>query len=167
MNTIDELFNDANILRGNKKHKIEQLENKIDHLQTKINKLEKIDTSFHALIYTPLAKAICEKMNIKYYSIYGPFGLNAELSIYFSNYPVKESKSNKIGIETNIEITKVETYSLDMIINYNKIWYWNGQMTNDYPKNSIGYYNGFNKVRVELPNTIDEIVKILQYNNPS
>ena len=144
--------------------KREKLENQKHIIEEKLEKLWKVNKSDIKLIYTPLAKAICEKMNLKFYEFYGPFGLNQETSIYFSNYSTKKTKSNKIGICAPIAICEVDTYSLDLVRNDDTVDYWTGEQTNEFAKGTLGYYNGFNKVREPLPDSLDEIVKLLRYS---
>lgn len=138
----------------------EVIQNKKDRIYKKL-----AENSIRGVVLKPLAKAICERMNIKYYEFYGPFGLNAEISIYFSNYSEKESRSKKMGINQEIDIVHVTTYSLlELEIREDGIYYWDGvTQTNKYEQGSIGYYNNFNHVKKPLPNDLEDIIKVLRY----
>ena len=148
--------------------KIHKLEEKKEIIENKIKKEWRKDFSDIKLIYKPLAEAICQKMGIKYYEIYGPFGLDCETSIFFSNESKKPSKSNKFGLCKPIDICEADTYGLyDLVTkgeNEMEIRYATGEETNEFPKGSIGYLNGFNRVRKPLPDSLDEIIKILRFS---
>lgn len=158
------------------------LEEKKRKVEEQIKKLKWVNRIDGFLI--PLAKEICERAKIKYFEIYGPFGLESETSIYFSNQAEKESKSEKYGIETTINICNVETWSLmtrlseldileqDEPGTYNfykhildiNLRYYSGKSTNDFKEGTIGYYNGLNDIYLNAPQDIDEIIKILRHS---
>lgn len=166
------MLNDLIINARNKQkqrwNKIHQLEEKQRTIELKIRKERLKDFTDKKLIYEPLAKAICQKMGIKYYAFYGPFGLDAETSIFFSNESEKPSKSEKFGLCRPIDICNVDTYGLyDLVTrgeNGMEIHYATGEETNEFAKGSIGYYNGFNRIRKPLPDNLDEIIKVLRFS---
>lgn len=149
-------------------NKLEQLKKQEETIKQRkeVIRCKIYKNSMFNTVYRPLAKAICERLNIKYFELYGPFGLNQETSIYFSNHSRKESRSRKLGIEASIDITHVKTYSLlDLETREDGIYYWDGvTKVNDYEKGSIGYYNGLNKVKKPLPNDLEDIIKVLVLN---
>ena len=164
-----------NDLITNARNKQKQRWNRIHLLEEKKKAIElKIEKEWHKnfgdkkLIYKPLAEAICQKMNIKYYEIYGPFGLDNETSIFFSNVSQKPSKSEKLGLCRPIDICNVDTYGLYDLVTRGKnemeIHYATGEETNEFAKDSIGYLNGFNRVRKPLPDSLDEIIKVLRFS---
>lgn len=166
------MLNDLIINARNKQKqrwgKIHQLEEKKKAIELKIEKEWHKNFGDIKLIYKPLAEAICQKMNIKYYEIYGPFGLDHETSIFFSNESKKPSKSEKFGLCRPIDICNVDTYGLyDLVTrgeNETEVHYATGEETNEFPKDSIGYLNGFNRVRKPLPDSLDEIIKVLRFS---
>lgn len=166
------MLNDLIINARNKQKqrldRIHLLEEKKEVIELKIEKEWHKNFSDIKLIYKPLAEAICQKMGIKYYQIYGPFGLDCETSIFFSNESEKPSKSEKFGICRPIDICNVDTYGLyDLVVrgeNQMEIHYATGEETNEFAKDSIGYLNGFNRVRKLLPDNLDEIIKVLRFS---
>lgn len=165
---LNELITKARKAQHEHWEKVHKLEEKKKILELKINKEWRKNFGDIKLIYTPLAAAICQKMGIKYYAIYGPFGLDNETSIFFSNVSQKPSKSEKLGLCRPIDICNVDTYGLyDLVTrgeNEMEIHYATGEETNEFAKGSIGYYNGFNRVRKPLPDNLDEIIKILRFS---
>lgn len=142
---------------------IEKLRAKIAYHEKKRRKLYLQSNRFETVIY-PLAEEIKKRCGFEYFEIYGPFGLNAETSIYFSN----EGEHVKGSEQDKIQISKVETWSLQLTYNDNYesgYQYWNGERTNKYEVGSIGWLNNFDDVYVELPMDINEIIKILRHNH--
>ena len=166
------MLNDLIINARNKQKqrwdKIHQLEEKKKAIELKIEKEWHKNFGDIKLIYKPLAENKRQKMNIKYYEIYGPFGLDHETSIFFSNESKKPSKSEKFGLCRPIDICNVDTYGLyDLVTrgeNETEVHYATGEETNEFSKDSIGYLNGFNRVRKPLPDSLDEIIKVLRFS---
>lgn len=182
MKTFQELKQEY-ISKANKNtDKRKALEEKKRKVEEQLKKLKWVSAIDDFLI--PLAKEICERAKIKYFQIYGPFGLESETSIYFSNQAVKESKSEIFGICALIDICNVETWSLTTRLSefenmeqdepktYNfykhildiNLKYYSGKSTNKYKEGSIGYYNGLNDIYLDAPQDIDEIIKILRHS---
>lgn len=165
---LNELIINARNKQEQRWNRIHQLEEKKKVIELKIEKERRKDLGNIKLIYKPLAEAICQKMNIKYYEIYGPFGIDCEISIFFSNISTKPSKSEKLGLCRPIDICNVDTYGLyDLVTrgeNQMEIHYATGEETNEFAKGSIGYLNGFNRVRKRLPDNLDDIVKVLRFS---
>lgn len=119
--------------------------------QKKASKLYKEKLRWIDGIINPLAEKIAKKYNL-YYDVYGPFGLDNETTIYWSDKPkFNIRKDKKIGITLYPN-------------NYDqgKINYWTGDTTNQYPKDSIGELNGFNNIKAPLPLELEEIIKLLR-----
>lgn len=135
-------------------NKLIQLQEKVNTLAERLRKHEEKKPYFYDNVTKKLAEELLKETGLKYYDIYGPFGIEAEVSIYLSNY----------GKKNRIEICEVETYGLTLRPTKNGFSYWTGEKTNEYPKGSIGYMNGLNNVHKDLPNDIKEIVKLLRYS---
>lgn len=138
-----------------KKNKLEET---IDKAQAKLKKLQSKSPSWIQDLFIPLAKELKERLGLKAYDIYGPFGIECETSMYLSDY----------GKDKDIEITKVNTFSLTVRPHWEgnnfSLTYRTGQTTNEYAKGTIGYLNGLNDIYAPLPNTIEEIIKLLKFN---
>ena len=165
---LNELITKARKVQQEHWEKVHKLEEKKKAIELKISNECRKNFGDIKLIYKPLAEAICQKMGIKYYEIYGPFGLDCETSIFFSNESKKPSKSEKLGLCRPIDICNVDTYGLyDLVTrgdNETEVHYATGEETNEFTKDSIGYLNGFNRVRKPLPDNLDEIIQVLRFN---
>lgn len=132
--------------------KIEELYKKIAKLEEKEKKLYNKKIFNYGAIKL-LAKKLMKTYDFKGYEIYGPFGLGAETSIYLS---LKKKK---------FDICKDKVYSITLEPCYdgNNLYYeyWTGETTNQYAKGTVGYYNGFNNVYKKLPDSLEEIYKII------
>ena len=155
--TFDELVSSYVKKTNNYYEKKRQLENKIAKEQEKLNKLNNSSPNWIENLIVPLAKEIKQRLrdkglDIKAYEIYGPFGMQNEISIYFSNH----------GKDGNIEITKVKTLSITIRPqwrhneNYTKATGFELSYCTSLSDN--GYYKDF----APLPNDIDEIIKRLR-----
>lgn len=85
--------------------------------------------------------------------IYGPFGVFCEASIYLRK-------------DMNKSICEQPTYSLTVyppMDNGGNMQFNTREKTNLYPKGSIGDLNGGNYVTADLPDTVEEIWKLMQY----
>ena len=90
------------------------------------------------------------------YEIYGPFGLSCQTTVYF--FPTDGH-----------EICDDETYSLTVYPGGNletSIWleYDTGETTEQYEAGSIGWLNGFNRVKAKLPDKLGEIMELLRHH---
>lgn len=147
-------------LAEKEKESIEALQRKIAWHEKKQRKLEESGSFFKTVIY-PLCEEICRRKNFKYYEIYGPFGMDAQFSLYFSN-----EGGVTLG-ETTIPITKVPTWSITLAREKESesgLRYWTGERDGQYQRMSIGWLNGFDKIFKPLPDDIDEIIKLLEFN---
>ena len=143
--------------------KRQRYEDTIARYEAKLKKLK--SPSWVRNILVPLAKELKDRLGLKAYEIYGPFGTECATSIYLSNY----------GKDGNIEITKAETWSITVRLQWGhnetytqttgfEITYRTGETTNRYAPGTVGYYNGLNDIYAPLPNTIDEILKLLEHH---
>ena len=111
-------------------------------------------------ILIPLTKELMKRKGLKYFEIYGPFGLQCETSIYMSNERTGPSRKGSRG-ESDIAICDVDTWSLKV---HPDMKYRTGKTISRYPKGSIGELNGGNDIYEDLPDDIDEIVKLLEFS---
>ena len=101
----------------------------------------------------PLSDRLSEKLGLPY-EIYGPFGLSCETSVYFVKDTKKRVSEQKAkGITVYPECTEDGSIRLK---------YYTGEKTNDYEPWSIGDLNGFNKVKAPLPESIEEILSLIE-----
>jgi len=144
-----------------KKERIEKAEARIDKARNHVAKMEE---KYRALPHTgwvkgivePLAELLAARTGL-YWKIYGPFGLSCETSIY-----LMEDKDACITKQTTRSIT-LEPYFQgvgdDMAIRYRT-----DEIIERYPEGSLGQVNGMNCVTATLPETIEEIEKLLKEN---
>lgn len=153
-----EILKNYYIKKSNYENKKKQLDEKINKyaerisiLDEKRSKLINKSISWIDGIVIPLAKELSKKFNMDY-EIFGPFGLCCETSIY-----LKEYKNKSITKQTTYSIT-LEPHSIETL----EIVYRTGERTNKYPVGSIGELNGFDCITKPLPDTIDEIAKLMR-----
>lgn len=141
--------------------KIRKIEASIEKQEVQLKKLKR-KSGWYNQVIEPLAKQLSKELGMPY-EIYGPFGLGSETSIFF--FP-----GGKVG-----SITKLDTYGItlhpasrhceDWKVPYEERFYLSyntGEKRNDYPEGTIGYLNGFNNVEAELPDSMEEIIKIIK-----
>jgi hypothetical protein len=157
---LQNVINDFNSAKHEYIEKERSLEEKIARLQIKLKKhMDKYPDVIECLI-KPLARAVKERCGFKAFEVYGPFGLENEISVYFANE----------GEDGNIAICKVETWGLTLHIRcrdnaeVTHLEYWTGETTDEFEKGSIGYLNGMNNVYAKLPTDLDEIIKVLRHS---
>ena len=142
--------------------KIDMRQAQIERLRRKRNKLEdNYNKTKPEEIW--IANALMEELEEKLGlvgEIYGPFGLRCETTIYLAEPSEKASHGD-------IAITSVPTYSLTLTPDdsvESGYRYETGKQLETYPEGSIGWLNGFGREELPLPSDIDEIVKLLNYN---
>lgn len=118
--------------------KKQKLENTIAKAEEKLRVLKDKAPSWINNLLKPLAKEIKKRLNMKAYDIYGPFGLDCQTSVYFSNH----------GKDGHIEATKVNALRLTV-----------------YPSLKNNEFDlACEDMTTPLPRTIDEIIKLLKSN---
>ena len=129
------------------KYKRDNTQKKIDHLQTKLQKLGYI--SWVNEIIKPIAELLNEKMPDRYYHILGPFGLSCQTTIHFYKNGVSEKERFNKG---NCKSITFEPGNLDngeiRLVDYAK-------NTHKYAPGTIGEMNGLNHPTIPVPETID------------
>ena len=165
MEKITELY-DAYLAKEREERRINE---RIIDRELQIARLEKKKSKlggWHDNLVIPLAEILTPLLECETYEILGPFGLRAETSIWFKK---KDSTAKHCD------------YSLDLTV-HNE-WDTNNQYkgrycmsamksvhlrydtykrNNSYPNGTIGELNGFNKIEAPLPESIEEIIKIIK-----
>lgn len=123
-----------------------RLNDKIEYYENKLEKHKKKYLNWIDGIVIPLAKELSKRFNLSY-EIYGPFGICCETSIY-----LKEDKNKSITEQTTFRIT-VEPVDLSI-----------GELvyrTGEWKPGAVHDLNGFNCITKPMPDTIDEIIKLM------
>ncbi len=143
---------------SSRREKVEKLQKQIERQEGHIKKLEKQkDDIFFSRgwvqgIVEPLAEVLAQRTGLKW-EIYGPFGLRCETSIY-------------LRADMSKSITEQETRSIRLTPATDQngteyCMYDTGETEGGYEPMSIGWLNGFNHKTAPLPDTIEEIEKLL------
>ena len=165
MEKITELY-DAYLAKEREERRINE---RIIDRELQIARLEKKKSKlggWHANLVIPLAEILTPLLECESYEILGPFGLRAETSIWF-----KKKDSTAKYCDYSLTLTVHNEWETD---NHYKGQYCMSTMKsvhlrydtyerdNSYERGSIGELNGFNKIEAPLPESIDEIVKIIK-----
>lgn len=133
------------------------IDKKIAERRAQIERLEKrrerlLGVSWVEGIVEPLAAALASLTGLLW-EIYGPFGLRSATSIY-----LREDMSRSITEQTTRSIHLVPMHNKDggYILHYET-----GEIDGSYQKGSLGELNGMNRKTAPLPDTIEEIEKLL------
>ena len=146
----------------------QEIENEIEKRQARISRateqIEKLNEKLYSSemyaswiddILIPLMHDLEKLAGDGWYGeIYGPFGLECQTSVY-----LRQDMSRSICDQP--------TYGLTVYPPNDKgvIKYQTGEKTDTYPKGSIGDLNGMNFVQAELPDSIEEIWKLMEYSS--
>ena len=165
MEKITELY-DAYLAKEREERRINE---RIIDRELQIARLEKKKDKlggWHANLVIPLAEVLTPLLGCDTYEILGPFGLRAETSIWF-----KKKDSTAKYCDYSLTLTVHNEWDKD---NYYKGQYCMSTMKsvhlrydtyerdNTYQHGSIGALNGFNKIEAPLPESIDDIVKLIK-----
>lgn len=138
---------------------IEKRRERIKRAEKQIKKLEDKQENEYAYwfddVVTPLMHDLEKLAGEGWYGeIYGPFGLECETSIY-----LRQDMSRSICDQP--------TYGLTIYPPDRKgvMQYQTDENTHQYPKGSIGELNGMNYVKAQLPDSIEEIWKLMKYSS--
>ena len=146
-NELLKQYNETNRTLLNKEKEIKE---KIEKLEKKLKKVQNqyYDNRWIDKVANKIAERINEELKTNGFEIYGPFGLDCQTSIYFKD----ENGEAKYGI------TLFPTFREDNL----DLEYWTGEYYGGYEENSIGHLYRFDEVRSALPDSIDEIIKVLR-----
>ena len=165
MKKITELY-DAYLAKEREERRINE---RIIDRELQIARLEKKKSNlggWHANLVIPLAEILTPLLECEKYEILGPFGLRSETSIWF-----KKKDSTAKYCDYSLSLTVHNEWETD---NHYKGRYCMGAMKsvhlrydtyerdNTYQRGSIGELNGFNKIEAPLPESIEEIIKIIK-----
>lgn len=133
---------------------ISQCHKRIDKINAKIDRLAKKRDTLKKPSWYDAVEALAERLANHYglqYKIYGPFGLNCEISIH-------------IVSDVNMSIMKQDTYSLLLRPYKNWLRYFTGETTDTYAPGTMGYNNGENNIYAPLPVEFEEILKLVHFS---
>ena len=137
-----------------KEKQIERLKEKKNRLGSWVDKLVK-----------PLAEVLTPLLNCVSYRLLGPFGLRGEISIWFL-----KANSTAEHCDYSLSLTFIYQANDDCIYKGEYCYptpkkvflaYDTGERKNEFPQGSLGERNGFNTISRDLPDSIDELVKII------
>lgn len=111
------------------------------------------------LVY-PLAKELSRRSSKKNFTVIGPGGLSCSMHIVLHNDP--EYVPIMLRKETYLELT-VQPDNRNGFIT---LRYETGDENDSCPKGSIGQIGGLNRVTASLPDSIEEIEKLLRPSGP-
>lgn len=165
MKTINELYEKYIAVELEERRineKIIDKEKEIERLQLK---KQKLGTWVDRLV-KPLADILTPLLDCVSYRLLGPFGLRSEISIWFF-------KPNSTAEYCDYSLSLTFIYqSNDDILYKNEyctptvkkviLAYDTDERKNEFPEGSIGDKNGFNIISRDLPDSIDELVKIIK-----
>lgn len=136
--------------RGELERKIEERRAQLERLQKRLERLPRV--GWVTGIVEPLAAVLADRTGLSW-EIYGPFGLRSETSIY-----LREDMSRSITAQTTRSIHLVPMHNKDgeFVVHYET-----GEIDDSYQKGSLGELNGMNRKTAPLPDTIEEIEKLL------
>ena len=165
MKKITELY-DSYLAKEREERRINE---RIIDRELQIARLEKKKSKlggWHDNLVIPLAEILTPLLECESYEILGPFGLRAETSIWFKKKDSTAkccdySLSLTIHNEWETDHNYKERYCMGAMKSV-QLRYDTYQRDNSYAHGSIGELNGFNKIEAPLPESIDEIVKIIK-----
>ena len=165
MQKITELY-DAYLAKEREERRINE---RIIDRELQIARLEKKKSKlggWHANLVIPLAEILTPLLECESYEILGPFGLRAETSIWFKK---KDSTAKycdySLTLTVHNEWDKDNYYKGQFCMSTMKsvhLRYDTYERDNSYAHGSIGELNGFNKIEAPLPESINEIIKLIK-----
>jgi len=128
--------------------------NAIDWNKKRLAKIEKENKMYWTDVVEKIGNEIGCKLG-KYVDFYGPFGMRAEYSFYlFDN--IDKDFNGKGKTYGGLTVT------CDLLDDQVKLFYDTGKKTHKVPQGSIADLNGFDNETKVLPNTLEEIIKIIE-----
>lgn len=135
-----------------------RLKASVERAEMRLRKHQEKTCSWLEMVIDPIAMELCDHTGHKCFEIYGPFGLRAETTIYLMD-------ADKPDIIHN------DTWSITLTPDFDfmgeepdfHLRYDTGRITEEYPRNSIGGLNNFGHETALLPDTIEEMAKLLRY----
>ena len=141
--------------------KVRKIQDSIAKQQARLQKLEN-KSGWYQQVLVPLAERLSKELNMPY-EIYGPFGLGSEVSIYFFANGVKGNicEEDVYGITLHPASRHCEDWKVPYEDRF-YLTYNTGEKRNYYAEGTIGWLNGFSNVEAELPDSVEEIIKIVK-----
>lgn len=144
--------------RDNLDKEIEKRYERIQRAERQIEKLKNKKENEYAYwfddVVTPLMNDLAKFAGDGWYGeIYGPFGVQCETSIY-----LRKDMSKSICEQPTYRLC---IYPPD---DNGVMKYQTDECINKYPKGSLGELNGMNYVKALLPDTVEEIWKLMRYD---
>ena len=139
-----------------------QIENAREVLEALKNSGSKLTYPHHHKNYLePIAKELIKVFKNRTWKILGPFGLNCESAIHLTKKGVTGEKrfedNNLLSVDFRLSSDKNGNNILVLV---NRL-----KDSGRYPKGSIGQMNGCNYEEVEMPKTIEDLVKFIKKQN--
>lgn len=165
MNSIQEIYN--NYLAKEREER--RINERIIDRELQIKRLEKKKSNLGGWISNvliPLADVLLPLLDCETYEILGPFGLRGETSVWFKKANSTEKYCDySLNVTVHNEFEEYTPYKGQYCSSVMKsvcLYYDTYERDNSYQRGSIGELNGFNKIEAPLPDSIDEIVKIIK-----
>ena len=165
MRKITELY-DAYLQKSQEERRLNE---RIIERELQIERLKKKKNNiggWHANLVHPLAKVLTPLLDCETYEILGPFGLRCETSIWFKK---KNSTAKYCDYSLSLTVQCEFFDNREYKRNYCEppmknvyLLYDTYERDNSYQHGSIGELNGFNKIEAPLPESIDEIIKLIK-----
>lgn len=130
----------------------------IERHQKTLEKVERNHKGWIDQVLTPLANEISERLGGLKYEVYGPFGLSCYTSVHF--FP---GEGQNICKDENYCLTVFPEWDVDTGAFY--LRYDTGERTKQYAVGTIGWMNNMNAVTAPLPDSIEEIMTLVQHHN--
>lgn len=147
---FEQLENEINLKIAKKRQSIQRAQTAITKLEDKKWKLE-YPHWINSLV-KPIGEHFAKEFN-KRYEIYGPFGIRAQTTIYWREDMTKS-------------ITEQPVLSLTIVpgdLSKGELYYETGKVKDKFAKNTIGDVNGMNREIALLPDSIEEIKKLITH----
>ncbi len=121
-----------------------------ERIQEKLRRMEKVN--WMDGVIKPLAAALAEATGL-YWKVTGPCGICCRVYIDLCKDP-----DEPVLFQIHKEIILQPDFTDDGLT----IMYETGETTDRFAKGSVGALNGMNNVKKPLPNSVDEILKIMR-----
>lgn len=121
-----------------------------ERIQEKLRRMEKVN--WMDGVIKPLAAALAEATGL-YWKVTGPCGICCRVYIDLCKDP-----DEPVLFQSHKEIILQPDFTDDGLT----IMYETGETTDRFAKGSVGALNGMNNVKKPLPNSVDEILKIMR-----
>lgn len=143
----------------NLREKAQKCNDEANALRFKLNQMKPVD--WKQIIVKPLAEELRGATGKKSSCVLGPFGIGSKITIYL--FDEENFHTCLRRNETYFFITLEPCFDDAGNLRFR---YETGETCEDHPSDSIGAASGLNNVTAPLPDSIEEIVKLLQESPP-